>query len=188
MKASIRAAVQYQLQHQEARIKSLKDRNLIAQLLQSKPYQKAHTIATYLPMAMEVDTNPLIEWALGDGKRVLVPKVLPNHQMVFLPYAVDLLKRSSYGILEPMSGSPVAKSEIDWIHVPGLAWNQNGFRIGFGGGYYDRFLVDFTGHTVSTAYDFQIKEFQPDSYDIAVKEVVTYEGTKRFYEALSRDF
>ena len=58
------------------------------------------------------------------------------------------------------------------IHVPLVAVNHNGFRIGYGGGYYDRFLSGFAGSTISTAYDCQVCDFTPDSFDIAVQTVL----------------
>lgn len=69
------------------------------------------------------------------------------------------------------------KSEIDLIHVPGLVFQSTGYRIGYGGGYYDRYLADFAGKTVSTIYSIQQKEFQPDAFDQAVQEVLVYEVT-----------
>ena len=61
--------------------------------------------------------------------------------------------------------------KFDVIHVPGVGFNPAGFRIGYGGGYYDRYLADYDGHTVSTIYEFQKVEFQADCHDMAVKEV-----------------
>lgn len=62
-------------------------------------------------------------------------------------------------------GQVVDKSEIDLIHVPGLVFQSKASRIGYGGGYYDRYLADYTGKTVSTIYSIQQKEFQPDVFD-----------------------
>ena len=69
------------------------------------------------------------------------------------------------------------QSEIDLIHVPGVVFQSKGYRIGYGGGYYDRYLADFAGKTVSTIYSIQQKEFQPAAFDQAVQEVLVYEVT-----------
>ena len=69
------------------------------------------------------------------------------------------------------------ETEIDLIHVPGVVFQSKGYRIGYGGGYYDRYLEDFTGKTVSTIYSIQQKDFQPDTFDQAVQEVLVYEVT-----------
>ena len=67
-------------------------------------------------------------------------------------------------------------SQIDLIHVPGLTFTREGYRIGYGGGYYDRYLENFAGQTMSTIYPCQIQTFNPDSHDIPVQEVLIYEG------------
>lgn len=69
----------------------------------------------------------------------------------------------------------VEKTHIDLIHVPGVAFNKGGYRIGYGGGYYDRYLADFKGMTVSTIYPCQLADFQPDNYDIPIQEVLICE-------------
>ena len=77
--------------------------------------------------------------------------------------------------MEPMSEEAVDKTEIDLIHVPGVVFNSQGFRIGYGGGYYDRYLADYEGISVSTMYQVQLEHFRPDQHDIAVKELIIYE-------------
>ena len=69
----------------------------------------------------------------------------------------------------------VETSKIDLIHVPGLAFNPSRYRVGYGGGYYDRYLNHFPGHTISTLYPCQIQDFHPDPHDIPVEEVLIYE-------------
>ena len=92
--------------------------------------------------------------------------------MVFLPYDAGRLVESYFGVLEPVDGPIFSKEDIDFIHVPGVAFNALGFRIGHGGGYYDRYLADYSGATISTIYDFQKKEFQEEAHDIPVQEVI----------------
>ncbi|MGT2911454.1 5-formyltetrahydrofolate cyclo-ligase [Streptococcus cameli] len=172
MKKELRKKMLVCLKEQDRCVKNEKDRLLMEQLLASAAYQEAQTIATYLSMGMEVDTSLLLEQAQKDGKRLLVPKVLPDHQMAFYLYEEAQLQKSSFGILEPVAGREIKKETIDLIHVPGLAWNESGYRIGFGGGYYDRYLADYTGRTISTIYEFQRQEFEADAFDIAVEEVL----------------
>ena len=93
--------------------------------------------------------------------------------MIFVDYDPDNLVATSFGLMEPASDLAVEKSEIDLIHVPGVVFNDEGYRIGYGAGYYDRYLSDFEGETVSMVYPCQKHDFQPDNYDIPVKEVVT---------------
>ncbi len=170
-KSELRRTVLAQLKAQDKLEKALKDRQLIDQLTRSAIYQKAQTIATYLAFEHEVDTQLLIAQAQADGKRVLVPKTYGQGQMIFVAYDKEDLVPTKFGLLEPRSELAVPKSEIDFIHVPGVVFTNAGYRIGYGGGYYDRYLADYSGDTVSTAYSFQQRMFEPDAYDIAVQEV-----------------
>ena len=172
MKESIRAAILQALAIQDREKKAQKDREMTALILAHPSYQAAQTIATYLPMDHEFDSCGLIEAAQEAGKRVLVPKVVGPGQMVFLPYDPNQLAESYFGVLEPRAGQAVNKADIDLIHVPGVAFNDRGYRIGHGGGYYDRYLADYPGATISTIYDFQRKEFSEESHDIPVQEVI----------------
>ena len=172
MKESIRAAVLQALAIQDREKKAQKDREMTALILAHPSYQAAQTVATYLPMDHEFDSYGLIEAAQAAGKRVLVPKVVGPGQMVFLPYDPSQLVESYFGVLEPRTGQAVDKADIDLIHVPGVAFNGRGYRIGHGGGYYDRYLADYQGATISTIYDFQRKEFSEENHDIPVQEVI----------------
>lgn len=172
MKESIRAAVLQALAIQDREKKAQKDREMTALILAHPSYQAAQTVATYLPMDHEFDSYGLIEAAQAAGKRVLVPKVVGPGQMVFLPYDPSQLVESYFGVLEPRTGQAVDKADIDLIHVPGVAFNGRGYRIGHGGGYYDRYLADYPGATISTIYDFQRKEFAEEGHDIPVQEVI----------------
>ena len=172
MKESIRAAILQALAIQDREKKAQKDREMTALILAHPSYQAAQTIATYLPMDHEFGSYGLIEAAQAAGKRVLVPKVVGPGQMVFLPYDPSQLVESYFGVLEPRTGQAVDKADIDLIHVPGVAFNDRGYRIGHGGGYYDRYLADYPGATISTIYDFQRKEFSEENHDIPVQEVI----------------
>ena len=147
-------------------------------LVEPPAVQEAKTLATYLSFDHEVSTAGLIQAALQLGKRVCVPRTYPQGRMEFVEYDPNILEKTRFGLLEPNEkGKLVDQSEIDLIHVPGVVFQSKGYRIGYGGGYYDRYLEDFTGKTVSTIYSIQQKEFQPDTFDQAVQEVLVYEVT-----------
>lgn len=163
-----------QLKKQDKAVKAQRDRELFHRFIGLEAYQKAQTLATYLAFPFEFDTSLLLEQAQKDGKQVVVPKVYGQGKMIFVSYDAADLKTSTFGLKEPRSNQAVDKSLIDLIHVPGLAFNHDGYRLGFGGGYYDRYLADFTGSTVSTVYPFQTLAFEPSQFDIPVKEVLRY--------------
>ena len=159
-------------------VKAEADSQLTQRFIQLPAFQEAKTLATYLSMGHEFSTASLIQAALQLGKRVCVPRTYPQGRMEFVEYDPNILEKTRFGLLEPNEkGKLVDKSEIDLIHVPGLVFQSKGYRIGYGGGYYDRYLADFTGKTVSTIYSIQQKEFQPAAFDQAVQEVLVYEVT-----------
>ena len=159
-------------------VKTQADEQLTQRLLELPAFQEAKTLATYLSMGHEFSTASLIQAALQDGKRVCVPRTYPQGRMEFVEYDPDILEKTRFGLLEPNEkGKLVDKAEIDLIHVPGLVFQSKGYRIGYGGGYYDRYLADFAGKTVSTIYSIQQGDFQPEAFDQAVQEVLVYEVT-----------
>lgn len=157
-------------------VKAEADSQLTQRFIQLPAFQEVKTLATYLSMGHEFSTASLIQAALQDGKRVCVPRTYPQGRMEFMEYDPEILEKTRFGLLEPNEqGKVVDKSEIDLIHVPGVVFQSEGYRIGYGAGYYDRYLADYSGKTVSTIYSIQEGEFQPDSFDIAVQEVLVYE-------------
>ena len=157
-------------------VKAEADNQLTQRFIQLPAFQEAQTLATYLSMGHEFSTASLIQDALQSGKRVCVPRTYPQGRMEFVEYDPNILEKTRFGLLEPNeTGKVVDQSEIDLIHVPGVVFQSKGYRIGYGGGYYDRYLADFTGKTVSTIYSIQQGEFQPNAFDVAVQEVLVYE-------------
>lgn len=175
MKKELRQTVLNQMKKLSGKEKEQADSWLTQRLLSSAAYQKAQVIATYLSMPHEVATLAFIKQAQLDGKRVLVPKTYAQGRMIFVDYDENCLQKSSFGLLEPTSDDAVDKTDIDLIHVPGVAFNSQGFRIGYGGGYYDRYLDDYEGTSVSTIYQVQQADFTPAQHDVAVKELIMYE-------------
>lgn len=170
-KANYRQQMLAFLKKQPQDQKARRDQELIAALLAHSAYARAKVLATYLPFPHEVDTSSLILAAQADGKHLVVPKIR-DREMVFASYEPDKLEKTAFGLWEPVGTVIYTKEQIDLIHVPGLLFNQSGYRIGYGGGYYDRYLADFAGQTISTAYPEQVQEFQADCHDIPVQEVL----------------
>ena len=173
MKAELRKQVLQEMKAIPREQKQSIDQALTEGLLQHPFYQEAHPIATYLSFPHEFQTQELIEQALKDGKKVLIPKTYSKGRMDSVVYDPQQLVKTSFGLLEPQGDLEVVDaSQIDLIHVPGLAFTTEGYRIGYGGGYYDRYLEHFSGHTLSTVYPCQIQDFIPENHDIPVQEVL----------------
>lgn len=136
----------------------------------SRQYQDAKTIYGYLPYNQEVRTVSMLERALRDGKRVAVPKVYGD-EMKFI-YMTDLSAVSGgyAGIPEPLADEPVAEDPTALVLMPGLAFDPQGHRIGYGGGFYDRFLAAEPTHpTLALCYDFQmLPQLETEEFDIPV--------------------
>ena len=177
MKAELRKQVLEEMKAVPQKQKQAMDRVLTERFLNHPFYQEAKAIATYLSFTHEFQTQELIDQALKDDKKVLIPKTYSKGRMEFVVYDPQQLKKTSFGLLEPQGDLEVVDaSQIDLIHVPGLVFTKEGYRIGYGGGYYDRYLEHFTGQSLSTIYPCQVQEFNSEDHDIPVQEVLIYEG------------
>ena len=138
--------------------------------LQSELYRKAKTIYGYLPYNQEVRTIPILEQALRDGKTVAVPKVYGETMRFICLNDLSLVAKGYAGIPEPIADAPVAEDPTALVLMPGLAFTQNGDRMGYGGGFYDRFLAQEPDHpTLALCYAFQMVEQLPtEEFDIPV--------------------
>ena len=173
MKSELRKQVLQEMKALPREQKQAMDQALTDQFLKHPFYQEAKVIATYLSFPYEFQTQELIDQALRDGKKVLIPKTYPKGRMDFVVYDPQQLVKTSFGLLEPQGDLEVVDaSQIDLIHVPGLAFTTEGYRIGYGGGYYDCYLEHFSGNTLSTIYPCQIQDFIPENHDIPVQEVL----------------
>ena len=136
----------------------------------SQAYIDAKTIYGYLPYNQEVRTVPMLERALREGKRVAVPKVFGD-EMKFI-YMTDLSKveKGYAGIPEPVADGPVADDPTALVLMPGLAFDPQGHRIGYGGGFYDKFLAAEPEHpTLALCYGFQmLSAIETEEFDIPV--------------------
>ncbi|CUS80368.1 5-formyltetrahydrofolate cyclo-ligase [Candidatus Kryptobacter tengchongensis] len=167
-------SIRNSLDPDEARKKS----RLIFQNLKTlSVFNDAKTVHTYVSSKKnEVDTIEIISYLLSSGKKVVVPvvdkekKILRNSELKSLTN----LKKSTFGILEPEEIIDVDINEIDLVLVPAIAVDRVGNRIGFGGGYYDKFLSQVSCPKIALVYNFQIvDEIKPSQNDIPVDFIVT---------------
>ena len=133
-------------------------------------YQNAKTIYGYLPYNQEVRTVPMLEQAMKEGKRVAVPKCYGEEMRFIFMDDLSKVEKGYANIPEPVADEPVADDKTALVLMPGMAFTKDGKRMGYGGGFYDKFLAAEPDHpTVALCYDFQMVEDLPtEDYDIPV--------------------
>ena len=142
------------------------------------PLAQAHTVMAYLAFRNEIDLSPLFD-AFPD-KRWVLPRIArePSPHLVLHPYDPRRLVRHPFGMLEPDPALPtVSPEEVELVLVPGIAFDRRGYRLGFGGGYYDRFLPTTPALRVGVTYDELLVERLPvEAWDSRVDWLVTPGG------------
>ena len=145
------------------------------QVLGLMEYQRAETLYAYMDYKHEVKTRDLIRCAWAQGKKVAVPKVLGQEMRFFYITSFEAdLEEGSFGIQEPKEDAP-AGDEDALLLMPGVVFDLQRHRVGYGGGFYDRFLEQHPGlTTVALAFEFQVREEVPfEEFDILPAKVVT---------------
>ena len=140
----------------------------------TEAYKTAQTIYGYMSYNQEVRTLPILEQALRDGKRIAIPKCCGKEMRFIWMEDLSQIAKSSFGIPEPVSDEPIADDPHALVLMPGVAFDKAGHRIGYGGGYYDKFLAAEPEHpTVALCYDFQLLEqLETEEFDIPVDLVL----------------
>lgn len=170
------------MQLSEAQVKSFSQRILT----RCKPYLSQHScIGLYLPIKNEVDLTALLNDDAFREKRFAIPRVCLDHHMEFVLWQRDMeLKRSPLGIWEPRAGEVIAPQALDVLLIPCAAFHPDGVRIGYGGGYYDRYLSICDAQRIAVAYEFQrcdaiIAQPHDIPMDLIISEQSIYAGVKR---------
>ena len=143
-------------------------------LIKHPLFINAKTIGIYLSFRDEVNTINYID-LLMQNKKVCVPKVKGKMMDFILLNQSSTLVSNDYGILEPTSHQIVQPQEIDLLIIPIVAYDLNGQRIGYGGGYYDRYLKKYDGKTIGLAFKQQrVDNIVSEEHDIQINEVISY--------------
>ncbi|WP_164917243.1 5-formyltetrahydrofolate cyclo-ligase [Clostridium sp. JN-9] len=160
-------------------IKARLDEGIYMNVCKSTIFKKAENIFIYVSLDYEVDTKKIINKAFSLGKSVSVPKVISKSEGMAAVNIKSLseLSLGKYNILEPEIHNNIASAnEFDLIIVPGLAFDKKGGRLGYGGGFYDRYLKNCssTCNIVALSYSFQIIDEVPmDINDIKINNIIT---------------
>ena len=169
-KKALRSAIRQQkraMTEEEIVTKSEK----LGRLLAENPlYQNAKTFYGYLPYNQEVRTVPMLEQALRDGKKVAVPKCYGDTMKFIYMDDLSQVAPGYAGIPEPTADAPIADDPTALVLMPGMAFDPQGHRIGYGGGFYDKFLAQEPDHpTLALCYDFQmLPHLETEEFDIPV--------------------
>lgn len=181
-KKELRKLVKQKLSHlDKEQIFSYTD--LIAEtLFQQRKWIEAEVIGITVSRGNEVETRGIIERAWKDGKKIAIPKCFPeNKNMIFYIFTdYSQLEEVYFGLKEPKINETVAvnHNEIHLLIVPGVVFTEKGYRIGYGGGYYDRYLSSFKGATISLLFECQFNQDIPiEKHDIPVQQLITEQRT-----------
>lgn len=155
------------------------DGALFARFLALPQVEAAKTIFAFWGIpGREPDTARLIGELVRRGKTVGLPRMLPEHRMEVRRYVPDRpLVKASFGISEPGEDCPLVRREdIDLVLVPAVCYDRRGFRLGFGGGYYDRWLENFSGVTVGLCREAVLRDRVPAEAHDAKVDILLTEG------------
>ena len=153
------------------------DRKIAENVRRLKEYKPAKTLLIYMSTPIEVDTVEIIKNAWADGKQVAVPRCIDGTRDMEFHYITDFdcVSPGTFSVLEPSPDLPVVTDFSGCLMiVPGMRFDMKGYRIGYGKGYYDRYMVRFTGISAGICYSDELKPFMYHGrYDRAVNIVVT---------------
>jgi 5-formyltetrahydrofolate cyclo-ligase len=183
-KKLLREQGQTRLKQLNPQIKQRKEQIIQSLLFASKEWGEAESVGLIRSLPFEFDTQPIFARGFLENKRLAVPVAVEKQLCFYQVTPQTEYQLSSFGVEEPLSQMKI--TDLDLLIVPGLIFSPKGYRIGFGGGYYDRFLADFSGKTLSLAFAEQFDDrWQPDSFDIPVQKIITDQisfGEKGVYE------
>lgn len=160
------------------KVKLNMDSEIQSRFLTLRQYASCDTVFTYVSKDIEVDTFALIRAAWVNGKKVAVPKCIKDTRDMAFYYikSMDDLESGAFGVMEPIEERCELVTDFSkgLCIVPGLSFDAEGYRLGYGKGYYDRFLAKFAGETVGLCYSNCIKWKLPHGYyDRPVDMIVT---------------
>ncbi len=141
--------------------------------------RSAKTVMIYMSAFNEPRTDILLKTLSDEGKQIAVPISNADNYTITPSLIGAEFCRGEYGIAEPEKTSPVDVSEIDIAIIPAIAFDKRGMRLGFGKGYYDKFLAEFKGVKIGVGYEFQVLDALPVcAHDIGMDIIIT---EKRVY-------
>ncbi|MFT5762360.1 MAG: 5-formyltetrahydrofolate cyclo-ligase [Polaribacter sp.] len=150
---------------------------ICSQLEQLVKEKNVKTVHAYLPMGTEIDIRPFIQKALKQNIKIISPKTLPKRQLENLElHSLETIGKGVFGTSHP-ANSTIYSGDYDLIIVPGLAFDNQNFRLGYGGGYYDTFLEQHpTTFKIGIFYPFQeVTSVPKEAHDVSLDTVLVQE-------------
>lgn len=147
-------------------------------LISCQEIKNADTILTYISTDIEVDTIKFIDYLLESGKTVAVPKCEGKNMRFIKITGFNSLVKGAFGILEPTGSDEITDFKKTVCITPALSFDNDGYRLGYGGGFYDRFFEKFDGISVGICYDSFIGSVPKEEYDRSVDILVTESGIR----------
>ena len=159
--------------------KQIYDEIIFNKLIIDSDFKNANNYFIFVNFGSEIDTKKIINYLLERNKNVFVPKVVGKDMKLFKINGFNDLEEGCMGILEPKDECvEFVDEKLNFILMPGLAFDKSGGRIGYGGGYYDKFLKQLSYYKkipkVAIAYNFQVIDYIPmNDYDVKVDKIIT---------------
>ncbi len=176
-KQSIRENSKQRRSTMDPELKKSLDRKIAKNVRQLREYPSAKTLLVYVSTPIEVDTKTIIENAWADGKKVAVPRCIPDTRNMEFHYisSFEELSPGSFSVLEPSEHLPIVTDFSDCLMiVPGMQFDMKGYRLGYGKGYYDRYMARFSGKSAGICYSDELKLYMHHGrYDRTVDMIVT---------------
>lgn len=182
-RAGLRQYFKTRRQQLDAEQRRLANQTINQHLCVFYPLRRATVIAVYAASAAEVDLNETIEYLWRQDQQVALPVIGEGGHMDFFHYTANTqVSKNRFGIVEPVDGDLITPAQIDMVLTPLVAFDDNGTRLGMGGGYYDRYLAQTQAQVLGVAYACQRSEsLLPDEpWDMDLNAVVTENGVLEF--------
>lgn len=172
-------------------IRSGMDDSIAANVRKLYQYKSAKTILIYVSTPIEIDTHKIIENAIADGKQVAVPRCIPDTREMEFHYitSMDDLTPGTFSVLEPSEDLPIVRDFKGCIMIiPAITVDSDGYRLGYGKGYYDRYMSRFNGFSAVLCYSFEIvQKLFRGRYDRPASAIVTEKKIKTCKRSVFRE-
>lgn len=182
-KSDLRAKIKQNRREMDPKVKALLDSGVAKNVRKLYQYRSCSTVLVYVSTNIEIGTIEIINNALSDGKKVAVPRCIPDTRYMDFHYikSIDELSPGMFSVLEPDENSPKVTDFTGCLMlVPGLMFDRSGYRLGYGKGYYDRYMSKFTGVSVGLAYTSELRyKMIHGRFDRPVDLIVTEKWIKK---------